>query len=428
VTASTEPIGKLPPQEWLDAPETKAVVAALTAGGVEVRFVGGCVRDALARKPVVDIDIGTPARPEQVMDLLKKAGIRAIPTGIDHGTVTALSGERKYEITTLRVDVETDGRHARVRYTDDWYEDAKRRDFTINALSCTPNGDVFDFFNGLDALGHGRILFVGRAKDRIEEDLLRLLRYFRFFGTHGRPPPDIEALNACRDLAPRLGELSGERVRDELFKILLCPIPADILNLMRGERVIECLFPGVAAENIGRVRLVAWLESNAMKQASVRPDPVRRLAALLTTDQKGAESVAERLKLSNAERERVVKMAAPPEKISLWLDAAAQRRKIYELGAETVRDLALLSWANELAIAPRQPQAKANAWKAMLAQTEEWTAPALPVSGEDVMALGIASGPEVGKLLKAVEAWWIEGDFQTDRQKALAKLRELASP
>lgn len=426
MTVAGEPIGKLPPQDWIGAPETKALVAAFAAAGAALRFVGGCVRDSLAHRPVTDIDIATPERPERVMEILARAAIRTIPTGLGHGTVTAFIGARKFEITSLRADVETDGRHATVRFIDDWIEDAKRRDFTINALSCSPEGDVYDPFGGIEDLGHGRIVFVGRARDRIDEDVLRLLRYFRFYATYGRPPPDIEALNACRELAPRLADLSGERVREELFRILLGHMPAEIVALMRGERVLDFLFPGVRCDNLGRLRLVAWLESNAMKVGSVGPDPLRRLAALLATDAAGGETVADRLKLSNAGRKRLIAMTAPPAAVGIGKDEKAQHRWVFELGGETVRDLALLAWAGELAIAPRQPKAKADAWKNLLLLTEAWAPPRLPVDGDDVRGLGIPPGPEVGRLLRTVENWWKQGDFRAGREECLEKLKEIA--
>ena len=425
MTIANEPIGKLPPQDWMEAPETKALLAAFAAAGATLRFVGGCVRDSLARRPVIDIDIATPERPERVMEILDRASIRTIPTGLSHGTVTALVDARKFEITSLRVDVETDGRHATVRFTDDWIEDAKRRDFTINALSCSPERDIYDPFGGMEDLGHGRILFVGRARDRIDEDVLRLFRYFRFFASYGRPPPDIEALNACREMAPRVVELSGERVREEFFRILLGQNPAEIVGLMRGERVLDFLFPGVRSDNLGRLRLVAWLESNAMKVASIGPDPLRRLAALLVADAAAGEAVADRLKLSNTERERLIAMAAPAAAVTVGENEKTQRRWIFELGGETVRDLALLAWAGELAIAPRQQKAKADAWRDLLLLTEDWVPPRLPVGGDDVQGLGISSGPEVGRLLRTVEIWWKDGDFRAGREECLGKLREI---
>ena len=193
---ATSPMGQLPPQPWLDTVDTRAVIDALEKDGTRVRFIGGCVRDAIAHRPVQDIDIATPDPPETVIALLEGAGIRAIPTGLDHGTVTAVSGGASFEVTTLRKDVATDGRHATVEFTDDWLEDAKRRDFTINAMSATPDGDVFDPFDGISDLAHGRVRFIGLARDRIAEDYLRILRFFRFHGSYGRPPVDKDALAA----------------------------------------------------------------------------------------------------------------------------------------------------------------------------------------------------------------------------------------
>jgi len=200
---------RLAPQPWMTAPETRAVVAALTADGTEVRFVGGCVRDALLGRPVKDVDIATPDRPQRVMELLARAGIRAIPTGIEHGTVTAVVGRTPFEITTLRRDVETYGRRAKVAFTDDWTADAARRDFTINALSCTPDGRLYDPFGGLADLRAGRVRFVGDPEARIREDVLRLLRFFRFYAHYGAAPPDPAALAACRALAPLLPGLAS---------------------------------------------------------------------------------------------------------------------------------------------------------------------------------------------------------------------------
>jgi poly(A) polymerase len=419
------PTGKLSPQDWMTAPETKAVVAALRAGGQEVRFVGGCVRDALAHRPVKDVDLATPDKPEAVMRLLAAAGIRTIPTGIEHGSVTALVGDRKFEITTLRRDVETDGRHARVAYTDDWAADADRRDFTINALSATPDGDVYDLNDGIADLAHGRIRFVGIAKRRIGEDVLRLLRYFRFFGDYGRPPADADAIAACRSEASKLSTLSGERVRDELLKILMVPSPADVAVMMRGLGVFAHILP--EAGDVGRLRMLSWLETRAIKIDSVQPDALRRLAALIGTDGAGAEVAARRLRLSNRDMLHLVTLVAPPADIGPNLDAVALRRALHRLGAATVRDLALLAWAGELAITPRIPAARTQKWIGILEACDAWRGATFPLTGADVMtALAIPEGPRVGELLGAVEAWWEDGDYQASREQCLAKLRALA--
>ncbi len=419
------PTGKLSPQEWMTAAETRAVIAALTAGGAEVRFVGGCVRDALAHRPVKDVDLATPDKPEAVMRLLAAAGIKTVPTGVEHGSVTALIGDKKFEITTLRRDVETDGRHAKVAYTDDWAADADRRDFTINALNATPNGDVYDINDGIADLAHGRIRFVGIAKQRIGEDVLRLLRYFRFFGDYGRPPADADAIAACRSEASKLASLSGERVRDELLKILMVPSPADVAVMMRGLGVFTYILP--EAGDVGRLRMLAWLETRAIKVESVKADALRRLAALIGTDAAGAEVAARRLRLSNRDTLHLVTLVAPPADISPAMDAAALRRTLYRLGPATVRDLTLLAWAGELAITPRIPADRTHKWIALLAACDGWKGAVFPLSGIDVMmALGLPEGPRVGELLAAVEAWWEDGDYQASREQCLAKLRALA--
>ena len=417
------PTGKLSPQAWMEAPETRAVVAALTADGSEARFVGGCVRDAVARRPVGDIDIATKEPPARVIKLLEAAGIRAVPTGIEHGTVTAVIGDRHFEITTLRIDVETDGRRAKVAFTDDWAADAARRDFTINTLSCTPTGDIFDPFDGLSDLAHGRVRFVGNASERIKEDGLRLLRFFRFYATYGRPPPDADALAAGRALAPMLDTLSGERVRDELLRILSAPEPAEVINLMRGERVLERILP--AAGDAGRLRALAWLETKAVRIDSLAPEPIRRLAALLKTDRDGAERVAQRLRLSNQETERLATLAAPPTAVTPDLAARARRRALHRLGAGTFRDLALLAWAGEMAITPHGPQGRSAAWIALLSEADAWQPLAFPLKGRDALALGVPEGPRVGELLAQVEAWWEDGDFRAGREECLAKLKAL---
>ncbi len=423
LSATQEPTGKLTQQPWMTGSETLAVIKALTAGGAEVRFVGGCVRDAMAKQPVNDVDIGTPDPPETVIGLLEKAGIKAIPTGIDHGTVTAMIGENKFEITTLRRDVETDGRHAKVAFTDDWVADSERRDFTINALSATPGGDVYDPHDGISDLAHGRIRFVGLAQERIEEDALRLLRFFRFFGLFGRPPPNADATVACRAMAGKLTELSGERVRDELLKILLVPDPGELAVLMRGLGIFDPILP--EAEDVGRLRMIAWLETRAIKIDSVSPDGLRRLAALLDTDAEGAQAVAGRLRLSNQQTLRLVTLAQPPVDLSPELDEKAFRRALHRLGPDIVRDLALLAWSEDLAVTPRLPSERTQGWIELLEACDEWQGTVFSLQGQDALDLGIPEGPAVGGLMARVEDWWEEGDYQAGREACLKKLKAL---
>jgi poly(A) polymerase len=417
------PTGKIAPQDWMTAPATKVVIAALTAKGAEVRFVGGCVRDALAHRPVKDVDLATPDDPETVTRLLEAAGIKVIPTGITHGSVTAVVGDDKFEVTTLRRDVETDGRHAKVAFTDDWMADAERRDFTINALSATPAGDVFDLHDGIGDLAHGRIRFVGRARERIAEDVLRILRFFRFFGSHGRPPADPDAVDACRAEAPKLVQLSGERVRDELFKILMTPNPAEVAVMMKGLGVFAPILP--EAGDVGRLRMLTWLETRAIRIDSVKPDPLRRLAALVATDAAGAAAIAERLRFSNRQALDFSVLAAPPADIKPDMTEADLRGALHRLGSDRVRDLTLLAWAGEIAVTPRIPAARTQKWIAVLEACDGWRDVTFPLKGADALALGIPAGPRVGELLAEVEAWWEDGDFRAGRAECLERMRSL---
>ena len=287
----------------MNEPETRAVRASLQEAGFSVRFVGGCVRDTLLGRPIGDIDIATDAPPDDVVDALQASGLRAIPTGIDHGTITAVSGGKSFEITTLRQDVETDGRRAKVRFTDDWEEDAARRDLTINAISLGPDGTIYDPYGGREDLAVGRVRFVGDAHDRIVEDVLRLLRYFRFYAHYGNSPADAAALEACRALAPRLPDLSGERVRAELLKLLLAPDPLPALRLMGDTDVFAHVLP--EATNLPRLERFVAIET----RTGIAVDPVRRLVALLTANPAELSNVADRLRLSNPERGYIATVA-----------------------------------------------------------------------------------------------------------------------
>jgi poly(A) polymerase len=400
----------LPPQDWLTAPETRAVVDALTRDGGQVRFVGGCVRDAWLGRTVKDIDLATPDPPETVMQRLQRAGIRAIPTGIDHGTVTALIGERHFEITTLRHDVETFGRRARVAFTDDWDADAARRDFTMNALSAEPDGTVHDPFGGIPDLEGGRVRFVGDAEARIGEDVLRLLRFFRFHAWYGRGEPDKAAIAACSRLAPMLPTLSGERVAAEILRLLMAPDPATAMTLIRDHDVLQHILPELT--EIERLRMLILIEDETGNR-----NAIRRLAALLPRETAAALAVAQRLKLSNADRDRLAALASPANVVAPPLDERARRSALHRLGADLFRDLVLLDWADRPAAAKRHRE--------LLAAAEAWTPIALPVKGQDLLDLGVPPGPEVGRLLAEIERWWEEGDYRATREDCLSKLRAL---
>ncbi len=421
-----EPIGALPPVAWLHAPETVAVIDALSAEGTEVRFVGGCVRDALNHgvTDAADIDIATPDKPEKVMDLLRQAGIQAIPTGIDHGTITAIVDSKAFEITTLRMDLQTDGRRAIVGFTDDWIEDAKRRDFTFNALSATPDGSVYDPFNGLWDLAHGQVRFIGSAHERIEEDYLRILRYFRFFGAFGRPPMDSDAIAACRAHAKNLKQLSSERIRNELFKILCVPDPAEIIIKMRGAEVLGEILP--EAGDPGVLRMINWFETRAVNIEGIVPDPLRHLAALLKGHVQDVPALADRLRLSNKERDRLRDLCNPPVRIHPDMSDLAENRALRKVGPALFRDLVLLNWGQEMFDNPRLPSERKQSWIAQLERTTLWKSPVFPLTGKDALTLGIAAGPEVGRLLSYVEDWWEAGNYKASRQQCLDRLLDEA--
>jgi poly(A) polymerase len=417
------PVGQLSPQDWLQSAETQAVIAALTAKGGEVRFVGGCVRDAVLRRPISDIDIATHDPPEQVMLLLEAAGLRAIPTGIAHGTVTAVVGKRHFEITTLRSDIETFGRHARVEFTNDWATDAARRDFTINAMFCRPDGMIFDPFEGLADLGAGRVRFVGNPLQRIDEDVLRLLRFFRFYAHYGRPPADVDAVAACRLRAHKLPSLSGERMCGEIIRLMGAPDPASVLALMHNERVLDHVLP--EATRLGVLRFLAFLDTRGIVRPSIAPDPLRRLAAVLDVDAAAAAHVAMRFKLSTAQTTRLTALAAPSRVPDQAMEPPETRRLLRRLGAPLFRDLVLLAWAARKAIEGRTPLGETDRWLALLDMADGWRPVKLPVRGRDLIDLGVPRGPRIGRFLGEIDAWWEAGDYRAGRSETLAKLKSL---
>ena len=413
ISAASEDDSAVQPQDWMTSPETLAVLDALEASGAHVRFVGGCVRDALLGRAVSDIDIATDAVPEKVVDALSAAGIKSVPTGLSHGTVTAVVQGHPFEITTLRRDVETDGRYATVAFTDDWTEDAARRDFTINAISLDRDGTLHDPFGGVEDIKLGRVRFVGVAKERIEEDVLRLLRFFRFHAHYGKEDFDADGLAACREMAPMLTRLSVERVWTELRKLLAAADPTPVVRTMLDAGILQVLLP--EAQHAGRLGRLVRIEAEMVKAwpAVLAADPIRRLGALLSVDRPGAEAIALRLKAATVERERLASIAeglvAPPD-IS---DPPSIRRLLYRMPREQAVDVALVAWA-EWGETP---------WRDVVAEAATWQPPAFPIAGRDAAALGVPQGPSIGEALREVEDWWIAEDFRPDREACLAKLR-----
>ena len=375
----------LPPVEWTRRGDLAALVAALGPG--EVRWVGGCVRDTLLGGSVSDIDAATPHEPEAVMALLAKAGLRAIPTGIEHGTVTVPLPGGKVEVTTLRRDVSTDGRRAVVAFATDWREDAARRDFTINALYADPTTlEIFDYFGGRDDLAARRVRFIGDARQRIREDHLRILRYYRFQARFGSEL-DAEAEEACAELAPTLMGLSRERVAMELLNLLALPDPGPTVTRMEQRGVLPVVLP--EAGTSGVTALGALIAEEACQ--GIAPDPLRRLAALLPADPRVAEQVAARLRLSAAQKKR---LATAAERGPEPGDA---RALAYRLGREEALDRLLLAGADTAPLAG-------------------WPIPSFPLKGGEIVARGIASGPEVARILHVVEDRWVAEGFPDKRR------------
>jgi poly(A) polymerase/tRNA nucleotidyltransferase (CCA-adding enzyme) len=379
---------------FLAEPALASVMATLP----EARVVGGAVRDALASRPITDIDLATPRTPEQATKALQDAGIRVVPTGIDHGTVTAVLRGRSFEITTLRRDVETDGRHAVVAFTDDWQTDAARRDFTINAMSMARDGAVFDYFGGIADLRAGIVRFVGDPATRIAEDHLRILRYFRFFARYSTGPPDTAALAAIRAgaSASSLCNLSAERVWSELSRILAVPDPRAAVALMAELGVLNAVVP----EGADAARLARLVEAGAPA------DPLLRLSALLTGD---ARALAVRLRLSGWERDRLLALrgGAVPSPES---DDAALRRLLADEDRPVLIDRTWLSGAN------------AAGWADLRQRLAALPQPVFPVEGRDVLALGEPEGPRVGTLLRDVRQWWLHGGCTASRAECLVEL------
>jgi poly(A) polymerase len=402
---------KLDPSKhaWMIAPETRKLMAALGEG----RFVGGAVRNALSGWAVSDIDIAVPMPPAETLRRLESAAIKAVPTGLEHGTVTAIVSGQPFEVTSLRRDVETDGRHAVVAYTDDWEEDSGRRDFTMNALYASGDGEIFDYHGGVEDLIAGRVRFVGDAAGRIREDYLRILRLFRFHACYGKSEMDAGALHAAAEAKAGLAQLSGERIAKELSRLLECSNPIPALRLMAASGVLPELLP--YALQLPRLENLVLIEA----ENRFAPDAILRLAALLPDEAEVARQVGERLKLSGAERARLEGLSAAREKIAAHLSAADVRRLLYRIGVARFRDRVLLSWA----ASPRG--AAAIQWRMLLSIADGWERPRFPLTGREAMAAGVVEGPDVGRVLAAVEAWWLEQDFMPDEAALMEKLKSV---
>jgi len=407
----------LPVQAWTTHPATVRVMDALARAGGEdaARFVGGCVRNALLRRPVADIDIATVLTPDAVAAALQAAGIKAVPTGLAHGTVTAVVDGRPFEITTLRRDVETDGRHAVVAFTDSWSEDAARRDFTLNALYADRAGRLFDpTGEGLSDLRAGTVRFVGDPAARITEDALRVLRFFRFFAVYGRGDADGPALAACARHRDLVAGLSVERIAKELLGLLRAADPRPAVRLMAQTGVLGVALP--EADGLARFDALVDIETAQLFSC----DPLLRLAALMPNDASVGRAAATRLRLSNAQRDRLEAALGADPPLTSWMSPRETRRAVWRLGADVFADRALLAWAGS------DRPAAATQWRALLPMARTWPRPTFPLTGEEIIAAGVPEGPLVGAVMREVEVWWIDQDFPSDKLSLIERLKAVA--
>ena len=388
---------------WLHEEPLAPLLAVLDRDGEEARVVGGAVRNTLIGAPPGDIDIATTALPHEVMRRVEAAGFKAVPTGIEHGTVTVVAEGRPFEVTTLREDVETFGRHAKVAFGRNWRRDAERRDFTMNALSASRDGTIYDYVGGLADIAERRVRFIGEPSRRIAEDYLRILRFFRFHAAYGRGAPDPEGVAACIAGRAGLDQLSRERVRMELIKLVLAEHTVPTLAVMTEA--------GLPEQVLGGVPLLASF-ANMVKlehELALAPDPVRRLGALAVSVVEDAERLRERLRLANAEHERLMSMADGWWQISWSLGEQGGRVLLYCLGPERFTDRVLLAWT-------RSPEGAADGrWRALTTLPARWRAPAFPLKAADFIARGVPRGPRLGAALAAAEQAWVAAGFPMDK-------------
>ena len=386
------------------------VLAALNGDSEETRVIGGAVRNVLLGLPPAEVDLATTAQPKTVIDRVTATGFKAVPTGIEHGTITVVADGKPFEVTTLREDVETDGRHAVVRFGRDWKQDAERRDFTINAMSMSADGAVHDYCGGLADIEKRIVRFIGNADQRIAEDYLRVLRFFRFFAAYGEGNPDREGYLACARARDKLGQLSRERIRAEILKLLAAKRAPEAMTAMADAGIYDRVFANVP-ELPALARLVLIEQSN-----EIAPDAVRRLAAVAVRLEEDAAYLRERLRLSNEEYRRLASMSDRWWRLTPASGETYAKETLYRIGAEEYADRALLSFARSDA-SPADEQ-----WGKLLSLPARWTPPRFPLSADDFIKRGVEKGPKLGRALAVAEAAWIAARFPEDA----AKLQKIA--
>lgn len=403
--------GELAVHDWLKNATTQTVMKALGGDEGHARFVGGCVRNALLMEPVSDVDIATVHAPAEATQLLEAAGVKVVPTGFDHGTVTAVLAGKHFEVTTLRVDVATDGRRADVAFTQDWVEDAKRRDFTMNALYADIDGTVHDPLDGRADLDARLVRFIGDPHDRIREDYLRILRFFRFHAHYGSDDPDAAGLKACAEEAEGLKQLSAERVQAELLKLLGADEAGDALRQMAATGILPLVLP--EATRLDRLEAVVDIEANQLFTS----DPVLRLSSALELDADGVDALATRLKLSKKDQGRIKDMQIDETKIVCYLSVREVHKALYLMGVQCFKDRVMLGWATD------KKGANAMQWRALLAIADSWERPKFVLDGSMMKAAGVPEGPEMGRVYKEVEEWWVDAGFIEDEFSIIERLK-----
>ncbi|MFI0847377.1 CCA tRNA nucleotidyltransferase [Mesorhizobium sp. IMUNJ 23232] len=406
---------------WLADKNLQRILAVLSEGGEEARVAGGAVRNTLLGEPVADIDIATTTLPEETVRRGEAAGFKAVPTGAEHGTITLVVASHPYEVTTLRADIETDGRRAKVRFGRDWQADAARRDFTINGLYAQADGTVVDLVGGVADIESRTIRFIGDAEGRIREDFLRILRFFRFFAWYGRGRPDADGLKACARLKDGLDGLSAERVWSELRRLLSAPDPSRAMLWMRQAGVLTKILPESEKWGIDAIHALVGTERDLGWSA----DPMLRLEAIVPPDVARMAALAERLKLSKAEAARLADWAAATPPAASASDLAL-RQALYRGSQGGIRDRLSLSLVSARARAVSDTEAllEAGAYGRLLKLAQKWEKPAFPLKGADLTAMGMTPGPEIGKLMRKLEDAWIESGFSLARDALIERAAE----
>ena len=397
-------------QKWKSKKNIRFLFKIFKKDSEETRFIGGCIRDLiLKKKESYDIDLATTLKPNEVIGILSKKKIKIVKTGFSHGTVIAILNKEKFEITTLRKDIKTDGRYAKVQFTEDWIIDSNRRDFTINAMSCDFNGNLYDYHNGLEDLKNKRIKFIGNPEERIKEDYLRILRYFRFYAYYGRNNIEKSQINIFKKLSSNLKKLSSERLYSEFKQILLSDNSYKVIKMMENYGVLKYII--FNNNNLEKMKSI-----NKLKKINHLIDFSNRLAILL--NEKNISKVSKNLKLSKIENIKIKKIIQLHKKFNLKDFEKNKIKYLFYYGHEICDGLLIYNFA-------KFPiNSKVKTYLRIISSTKNLKVPKLPIFGKDIIKLGIKSGPNVGKILKLIENWWITNNFKPSRKKCLEKLKE----